>query len=93
MKMYVNTTNGGVLNMRDKPDMTGAIVAKIPNGTQVDATSTETKEWSLVSYGDKVGYCVSQFLALDPSSIDKIKLRKIYKSLQETLKLIVEVLE
>jgi uncharacterized protein YgiM (DUF1202 family) len=93
MKMYVNTTNGGVLNMRDKADMTGAIVAKIPNGTQVDATTTDTNEWLLVTYGDKVGYCVSKFLAPESSSIDMTKLRKVYKSLQETLKLIEEVLE
>ena len=95
MTLYVNTANGGALNMRNAPSSSAAILAQIPNKTQLEATVDG--EWAKTTYGKHEGYVMVKFLSgtapSSSSSIDKTKLKKIYDSLQETLKLIDEVLK
>jgi len=85
MKMYVNTSNNGALNLRDGPSFSNPTVAKIPNGTALEVEQIND-DWGKTTYNNKVGYVSMKYLTPNEA------LRKIYESLKETLKLIEEVL-
>ena len=52
---------GGTLNLRDRPSRTAAVVASIPDGTQVRIYG-QYEGWYVVRYGDYMGYAASQFI-------------------------------
>ena len=59
---YVNTPNGGTLNLRSAQD--NSVIARIPNGTRLetdDNLSTELSAW--VTYNGKSGFARWQFLS------------------------------
>ncbi|MBQ9197684.1 MAG: hypothetical protein IJ157_10665 [Clostridia bacterium] len=59
---YVNTPNGGTLNLRSAKD--DSVIARIPNGTRLetdDNLSTEISAW--VTYNGKSGYARWEFLS------------------------------
>ncbi len=54
-------TNGGNLNVRYNPSAGSSIVGKIPNGAEVTVFA-QIPDWSVVQYGDVVGYVSSRYL-------------------------------
>lgn len=54
-------TNGGNLNIRERPDVYSSIVGKIPNGSRV-TIYYDNGEWSLVGFSGKTGYVYNEFL-------------------------------
>lgn len=90
MTVYVKTANKGALNLRATPG--GKITAQIPNGTPLEAQSEG--EWSKVEYNGKIGYVKTEFLSISNDKIiTKNDLKKVYDSLQSTLKTIEAILE
>lgn len=66
-RFKVANTDGAGVNMRDKPDVAGKLVATIAEGTEVQATEgpvdgTSGGTWYKVQAGDKTGYIRSDFL-------------------------------
>ena len=55
-------TKSDDLNMRDKPDTNGNVIASIPNGTQIDVYSCSTNGWYVTSYNGKTGYVSADFV-------------------------------
>ncbi len=55
------TTNGGVLNVRERPSIYAAIVGVIPNGETVTVNGA-FDEWYVVRYGDILGYASRQYI-------------------------------
>ncbi len=53
---------GGTLNLRSRPEMDAAVIANIPHGASVRVYG-QTGPWSVVRYGDYVGYAASRFIA------------------------------
>jgi uncharacterized protein YgiM (DUF1202 family) len=60
--MYVYTSNGHPLNLRDAPSMIGNVMVQIPNGAAVRVNDVLDETWNSVSYGSYTGYCVSRYL-------------------------------
>ena len=90
MIVYVKTANKGALNLRAAPN--GSILAKIPNGTKLEAQSEG--EWSKVGYNGKVGYVKTEFLSVSEDTIiTKEDLKEIYDSLQQALHAIEKILK
>lgn len=54
-------TNGGSLNVRYTPSLTGTVTGKIPNGSEVTVYA-QIPDWSVVGYKDTVGYVSSRYL-------------------------------
>ena len=86
MKAIVKTANDGTLNLRATPN--GGVIARIPNGTELDVELEG--EWAYTTYNNLKGYVKASFLSHD---ITKEQLRKVYNSLQQTLKTIEGVLK
>lgn len=66
-RFKVANTDGAGVNMRDKPDVNGKLIATIPEGTEVQALGnpvdgTSGGTWYNVQVGDKQGYIRSDFL-------------------------------
>lgn len=55
-------SGGGTLNLRARPEMDAAVIANIPHGATVRVYG-QTGPWSVVRYGDYVGYAASRFIA------------------------------
>ena len=91
MIMFVNTTNKGNLNMRAEPSLTAKVLAQIPYGTKLEIIHT-TNDWSEIEYNGLKGYVMNKFLK-ESSNISKEDLKRIYNSLQQTLKTIEGVLK
>ena len=60
--MYVNTENGGSLNIRSTPDPRGRRLGSLPNGTKVTVLS-EADGWSEITYRNGSAYVRSAFLS------------------------------
>ena len=56
-------TEGGRLNLRNKPSLDGVIVGQIPNGATVTIKG-QSGEWYLVSYNGLEGYSYSPYIKL-----------------------------
>lgn len=74
-----------VLNLRERPDMSGAILARLPSGTRLQMVEQGT-DWCRVSQGDLVGYVMTPYLMLTNLPKDPIKTithpRKSYVNLR-----------
>ena len=88
MRVTVNTPNHGTVNLRENPTITSKVLAQIPYGTELEAT-TYNGDWAKITYKDKDGYIMNKFL----ETSNKSDLQRIYNSLSNTLKLIEEVLK
>lgn len=60
--MYVYTSNGNSLNLRDAPSMIGNIMTRIPNGAAVRVNDVFDDSWYSVSYGGYTGYAMARYL-------------------------------
>ena len=73
------TTARGALKLRSRPDDRARVLDEIPNGTCV-LVLPEGSEWSQVVFGNKTGYCKTDFLTFlqgaDPSILTYRVLRK-----------------
>ncbi len=69
---YVNTQNGGDLNLRESPSKNSKSLIKIPFGTKLEIVDLDKKkEWGYCSYKDKTGWVMMSFLSEekpDPSN-------------------------
>lgn len=55
-------TGGPNLNLRRFPSTESQILVRIPNNSKVTVYSTIGNGWSVVGYGDKIGYANSQYI-------------------------------
>lgn len=60
--MYVYTSNGKPLNLRDAPSMLGNVMIQIPNGAAVRVNDVFDETWYSVTYGSFTGYSMSRYL-------------------------------
>lgn len=56
------TTRGANLMLRNEPNTKGTILAKIPNGKQVEIINKPIKGWYFISYDGKQGYAFSKYI-------------------------------
>ena len=73
--MYVNTENGGSLNVRSTPDPKGRRLGSLPNGTAVTVLSQED-DWSEITYRQGSAYVRSAFLSAKPPVSPGLKWKK-----------------
>ena len=92
MKRCVNTPNNGTLNLRDAPNGSAPILARIPFGTTLEVTQINS-DWSQTIYKNMNGYVMNKFLSSSNTIITKDDLRTIYNSLKSTLETIENVLK
>ncbi len=57
----VRTYMGSNLNIRQQPNINGRIIGSIPNGSQI-LSYYETGNWSLIRYGDIIGYVNNNYI-------------------------------
>ena len=60
--MYVYTSNGKPLNMRDAPSIIGNIMTQIPNGAAVKVNDNLDDCWYSVTYNGYTGYSMARYL-------------------------------
>jgi uncharacterized protein YgiM (DUF1202 family) len=60
--MYVYTSNGKPLNLRDAPSIIGNVMVQIPNGAAVRVNDVFDGTWYSVTYGSYTGYSMSRYL-------------------------------
>ena len=60
--MYVYTSNGKPLNMRNAPSIIGSIMTQIPNGAAVRINDAYDDTWYSVSYNGYTGYSMARYL-------------------------------
>ena len=60
--MYVYTSNGKSLNMRDAPTIIGNIMTQIPNGAAVRVNDAYDETWYSVTYNGYTGYSMARYL-------------------------------
>lgn len=55
-------TNGGTLNLRDRPDTSAAVIANLPDGALVRVYG-QYEGWYVVHYGGYTGYAAAQYIS------------------------------
>lgn len=60
--MYVYTSNGKSLNLRDAPSIIGSIMTQIPNGAPVRVNDAYDDTWYSVTYNGYTGYSMARYL-------------------------------
>ena len=60
--MYVYTSNGKPLNLRDSPSIIGNIMTQIPNGAAVRVNDAYDDTWYSVTYNGYTGYSMARYL-------------------------------
>ena len=79
--------------MREAPSSSGKVLARIPYGTKLETTQLDAN-WSKTTYEGQTGYVMNKFLVVSlKKEITQSDLQKIYNSLQETLKLIENIIK
>ena len=91
MTVYVNTANKGTVNLREKPEKSGKLLAQIPYRTSLEAEYYNST-WSKVTYNGKTGYVMTEFLS-NGKPITKSDLQQVYNSLKQTLETIEKILK
>ena len=62
--MYVDTSNGKTLNVRDYPSLDGNVIARLDNGTRVEVDDRSiVGGWGRVYAGNVKGYCMMRYLS------------------------------
>lgn len=56
-------TNGGALNIRERPTTTAAVVGSIPNGSSVTVNGA-FDDWYVVDYNGTIGYAASNYIQI-----------------------------
>lgn len=89
--MKVTAPSGNTVNMRAGASISSKVLAVVPLSTIVEVVMRENEDWYKVRYGGKEGYMMAKFLRT--TDINQDDLRAVYKSLQETLKLLDKILK
>lgn len=89
--MKVTAPSGNTVNMRAGASISSKVLAVVPLSTIVEVVMRENEDWYKVRYGGKEGYMMAKFLRT--TEINQDDLRAVYKSLQETLKLLDKILK
>lgn len=66
---FVTATSGQTVNLRQRPDKSSLIIARVPIGTPVQVKDT-TDGWAQVTYGNHTGYIMVQFLKAELCTTD-----------------------
>lgn len=66
------TVTASLLNIRQQPSLSGAVIAQAPNGAVLNILDTSDSYWFKVRYGAVEGYAASEYISTS--------LRKIYDS-------------
>ncbi|MFH1512723.1 MAG: SH3 domain-containing protein [Bacillota bacterium] len=64
--MYVYTSNGKSLNLREEPSTNAKVVASIPYGAAVNVYQPYSSTWYSVGYKGITGYVMSKYLVTNP---------------------------
>ena len=59
---YVATKDNSTLNLRSQPNTGSAVLAQIPNATQLSIYACDAKGWYLTSFSGKNGYVSAEFI-------------------------------
>lgn len=66
LPMYVKTSNGKSLNVRDYPSLDGRVIARLDYGTRVEVDDRSiVGGWGRIFYGNIKGYCMMRYLTTD----------------------------
>jgi Bacterial SH3 domain. len=60
--MTVWSPNGKPVNLRNSFSRAAAVVAQMKVGSQVEVLGYPADGWAKVKYGEKTGYCMTEFL-------------------------------
>jgi uncharacterized protein YgiM (DUF1202 family) len=66
LTMYVYTSNGKALNLRQQPSTDSPILAKIPFGAAVEVYQPFNSTWYSIGYNGFTGYVMSHYLVASP---------------------------
>lgn len=88
-KMIVTAPSGNTVNMRQSPDSTALIVAKVPVRAVVEAEASQ-QGWCAIQYDNKSGYMMDKFLKPQnsSSSSSSSSLAELKAELQKILKML-----
>ena len=94
MIVYVNTQNGGTLNLRQSTSTSSRILAQIANGTKLEAEKINDA-WAKITYEGKTGFAMLKFLSEgnSQSTVSKADLQRIYNDLKTALNTIESILK
>jgi len=68
---FVNTSNGGSLNLRSSPSDRAGVIAQMPNGAALTVTSRGS-DWCGVIYNGIAGYAMTKFLYIPIASATSV---------------------
>ncbi len=68
---WVNTSSGS-LNLRTTASLSAAVLAQIPQNAEVEVLSDITAAWCKTSYGDDIGYVMSEYLTTTQPSAETV---------------------
>lgn len=66
LTMYVYTSNGKTLNLRQQPSTDSPILANIPYGAAVQVYQPYNSTWYSIGYNGTNGYVMSKYLVANP---------------------------
>ena len=92
-KFIVTATSGKTVNLRQQPNTSSKILQAIPITTEVEVIEKTSTSWYKIKYNGTEGYMMAKYLKEKQSHISQEDLRKVYKSLNETLILIEKILK
>lgn len=64
--MYVYTSNGKALNLREQPSTNAKVLASVPYGASVQVYEPYSNTWYSVGYKGTTGYVMSKYLVSSP---------------------------
>ena len=88
----VHSSNGLSVNMRAKPNTSGALIMRVPNGAKVEIIGS-SGDWDEIKYSGKTGWMMAKFLVSgdtaipdgDTVTVDRKELEKVYDTLGNML--------
>jgi len=89
--MKVTAPSGNTVNMRAGASTSSKVLAVVPLSTLIEVIMRENEDWYKVRYKGTEGYMMAKFLR--NTEINQDDLHAVYKSLQETLKLLDKILK
>lgn len=66
---FVTASSGQTVNLRQRPDKSSLIIARVPIGTPVQVKDT-TDSWAQVTYGNHTRYMMVQYLKAELCTTD-----------------------
>lgn len=60
--MVNGTVTASILNIRQQPSLSGAVIAQVPNGAVLSILDTSDSYWFKIRYGSIEGYAASEYI-------------------------------